>query len=270
MSTDMAFENDNIASLGYDLETIEEVDRVRPLLDACELQVYEGPFDGAEQTAYLVATTPAGGVAASVGWVLYPEGEATIHSLAVAPSSRGRGIGASLLASTMLHLREDCAVESIYIGVAPALSGYFSRLGFIDIDGEELSAPIADHPSFVEGTGDPMVRRYGVERHGLDQCAFCLIHNTTEDATLPVGSVFWFRQSGPVLEAQYRGGSVSRGHLVGAMEAQNLKFLWQCCTDDGELMRGDGQILLEPLDDGRREMREKLGADPGELLLREM
>lgn len=270
MSEVMDFENDNIASLGYNLEQIAEVDRVRPLLEVCDLEVYDGPFDGSEQSAYLVATTPAGGVAASVGWVLYPDHQATIHSLAVAPSSRGQGIGASLLASTMLHLREDCGVEALYIGVANALTSYFSRLGFIEADREELSGPIAEHPSFLDETGRPMVRRYGVERHGLDQCAFCLIHNTTEDATLPVGSVFWFRQSGPVLEAQYRGGPVSRGHIVGAMEAQNLKFLWQCCTDDGELMRGDGEILIEPLDDGRRELREKIGEDPGELLLREM
>lgn len=266
----MALKNDNIDSLGYELERTDDVEEVRALLDVCELEVYDEPFDGVEQAAYLIAKTPAGGVAASIGWALYPDAEAVMHSLAVAPSSRGIGIGASLVATTMLHLRDDRDVESIYIGVLDALSGYFQRFGFIGADRPSLSEPVGEHPAFLREGSEPMVRRYGIERHGLDQTAFCLIHNSTEDATLPAGSVFWFRQSGPVLEGQYRGGPVRRGQLLGAMEGENLRFLWQSCTDDGELTRGDGKILIDPLDDGRREMREKMGEDPGELLLREL
>ncbi len=266
----MELENDNIASLGYELDRTEDVDQVRPLLRVCELEVFDEPFEGAEQSLYLVARTPAGGVAASIGWGLYPGGEAVVHSLAVAPSSRGIGIGASLIATTMLYLREQCGVESVYMGVARPLAGYFRRFGFIEADRESLSQQVSNHPSFARGAGRTLVRRYGVERHGLDQTSFCLIHNTTDDATLPVGSVFWFRQSGPVLEGQYRGGPVRRGQLLGSMDGENLRFFWQSCSSDGELMRGEGHIMLDLLDDGRREMREKLGEDPGELLLREL
>lgn len=269
-SEPMELDNENIASLGYELQRTEDVDEIRPLLRACELEVFEGPFPEAEEAAYFVAKTPAGGVAASIGWGRYGRNEAVLHSLAVAPSSRGIGIGASLVASAMLHLRDDCEVESVFIGVVDALSEYFGRFGFVGLNGESLPEPIAAHPSFGSENIRPMVRRYGEERHGLDQTAFCLIHNSTKDATLPVGSVFWFRQSGPVLEGQYRGGPVRRGQLLGAMDGENLKFLWQSCTNDGELMRGDGKILVDLLDDGRREMREKLGEDPGELLLREL
>ncbi len=263
----MQIENANIASLGYRLETADDVDRVRPLLDACGLQVREGQFDDADEQTYLVAATPAGGVAAAVGWALYNGGASVIHSLSVAPSSRGGGLGASLLASTMLHLREEQGVENIYIGVHRRLASYFSRLGFVGA--EELPESLVDHPIFEGEFTQAMARRYGVERHGLDQSAFCLIHNTTDDATLPVGSVFWFRQSSAVLEAQYRGGRVGRGQLLGAMEGGTLRFLWQACTTKGELMRGDGEIHISTLDDGRRELRETLGEDPGELLLRE-
>ncbi len=265
----MHTENENISSLGYDLEIVDDVERVRPLLDACDLDAFDQELSEAEESKYLVATTPAGGVAASAGWVRYPEGDAIIHSLAVAPSSRGGGLGASMLASMMLQLREKGEVDAIHIGVDRRLVGYFSRLGFVDNDEESLPKPVAEHPLFADSSVRPMVRRYGVERHGLDQSAFCLIHNTTEDATLPVGSVFWFRQSGAVLEAHYRGGPVARGHLLGATEEGALKFVWQSCTRDGQLMRGEGEILINPLDDGRREMRETLGEDPGELLLRE-
>ena len=262
-------DNDNLSSLGYELERTDDGERVRRLLDVCGLAVIDDDVPEAEEATYLVAVTPAGGVAAAVGWARYAEDNAVAHSLAVAPSSRGIGIGASLLASTMLYLREECDVESIYIDVPDALSGYFRKFGFIDVD-DELPSTIAEHPSFGDGGETRLVRQYGVERHGLDQCAFCLMHNTTEDATLPVGSVFWLRQSGPVLEAQYRGGPVRRGQLLGAMDGEALRFLWQSCTGDGDLMRGDGEIIIEPLADGRREMRETLGEDPGELLLREL
>lgn len=266
----MRFHNGNIAALGYRLERIGAVDRVRPLLDVCGLEPCENTNDNAQETAYLVATTPAGGVAASVGWAMYETGDAVIHSLAVAPSSRGMGLGASLLASVTLYLREQRSTRAIYIGVARPLTGYFGRLGYLEADTEELPKIVEEHPSVAHGADTPMVRRYGVERHGLDKSAFCLIHNTTEGALLPVGSVFWFRQSGQVLEAKYRGGPVARGHLLGAMEGEKLRFFWQSCTAEGELTRGDGEIVIDLLNDGRREMREKLGADPGELLLREI
>ena len=259
--------NDNIASLGYELETVADVERVRPLLVVCGLQVFEGEFEDADEAAYLVATTPAGGVAASVGWAIYGGEVAVIHSLAVAPSSRGGGLGASLLATTMLHLREDRAMESVYVGIHRRLKGYFSRLGYLSA--EQAPEGMEEHPIFEGDSVIAMVRRYGEQRHGLDKSAFCLIHNTTKGATLPTGSVFWFRQSSVVLEAHYRGGSVARGHLLGAMEGGELRFVWQACTNDGELMRGEGEIMLKPLPDGRREMREQLGEDPGELLLRE-
>lgn len=260
-------ENRNIASMGYRLESSGEGRRLEALLKVCGLAAPDDQF--ADETTYLMATTAAGGVAASVGWTIMGARRAVIHSLAVAPSSRGIGIGASLLATAMRHLREVAEVEAIYLS-GQGISGYFKRLGFVEVDDGELPSAVATHPTFDGGSSQAMVRRYGGERRGLDRCAFCLIHNTTRDATLPEGSVFWFRQSGAVLEAQYRGGTVRRGHLLGAMDGQSLRFCWQACTDDGQLLHGDGEILVELLDDGRRELREKLGDNPGELLLREL
>jgi N-acetylglutamate synthase-like GNAT family acetyltransferase len=258
--------NDSIASLGYRLELTEDTRRVEAILRACSLS---SPDLHPPDTTYLLSCTRAGGVAAAVGWSHLDSGHAILHSLAVAPTSRGSGIGASQLASAMLHLRDDLDVKGVYIRAEGAV-GFFSGFGFEEIERQDLPEPVATHPIFQEGTGQLMARRYGTRRPGLDQSAFCLIHNTTADATLPVGSVFWFRQAGPALEAQFRGGPVIRGHLLGARDESKLRFSWQSCTNDGRLLRGEGEIQVSVLPDGRRELRERLGKDPGELLLREL
>jgi hypothetical protein len=61
------------------------------------------------------------------------------------------------------------------------------------------------------------------------------------------------------------------GHIIGSVKGQTLDFLWHQVLDSGELDQGTGRIFVSELDDGRRELREKLGgSDPGELLLREV
>lgn len=266
--------NEHIESLGYRLEYASAQEDVYPLLKACDLEPI-GAIDEEiwDATHYLVARTLAGGIAACVGWNA-AGAWALVHSLAVAPSSRGSGIGASILATAMGILREEEDVDSVFLNSGSA-GRFFSSFGFMREERGLLPVEVVAHPAFgdLQSGGDAMVRRYGVPRLGLDHCAFRLIHNTTRQATLPPGSVFLFTQSGAVLESSYRGGPVVRGHLMCAMNGQELRFLWHQYTQDGQLMQGDGQIFVSPLADGRRELREKVSEgddDPGELLMREV
>jgi amino-acid N-acetyltransferase len=266
--------NEHIESLGYRLERVSDAGDVRPLLAACGLAPV-GEIDEAiwDATEYLVARTLAGGVAACIGWNM-AGAWSVLHSLAVAPSSRGSGIGASILASAMAIVRDEGGADEVYLSTDSA-GRFFSNFGFAREPRGGLPTEVEAHPAFHDRptSSEAMVRRYGAPRLGLDHCAFRLIHNTTLDATLPPGSVFLFTQSGSVLESSYRGGPVVRGHLIGAMNGPELRFLWHQYTQDGRLMNGEGQIFVKPLEDGRRELREKLGHeedDPGELLLREV
>ncbi len=260
--------NKNIESLGYQLSDDGKPQAIARLLDACGLAKVEA--DGrAESNRCLVAETPAGGLAAMVAWSLYGDGRAVIHSLSVAPSSRGIGIGASMVASAMIALREDAGVEAIYVGVHRGLKRYFGRLGFEAVpEGGALPPTVAENPTIVGPETVVMSRDYGATRRGLDQCAFILRCNSTAGATLPTGSVFWFRQRDEVVEAQYRGGRVRRGHMLGALDSDSIRFSWHACDDRGGLQRGQGRINVEVLEDGRRELREVM--DVGELILREI
>ena len=264
--------NEHLSALGFRLEYPESTDGVHRLLKACSLKPTREPESQAwEPSQYLVATTRAGGIAACIGWNRDSE-SIVLHSLAVAPSSRRNRIGASLFATAVGDLMDSQPVDEIYL-ITESAREFFSSFGFESIDRSDIPDKAEQHPSFRAAEADAtcMVRRYHpMTQRGLDQCAFRLIHNTTEEEATPPGSVFFFQQSGSISEADYRGEPVERGHLIGAIDGQHLQFLWHQYLADGELMQGDGNIYVDELDDGRRELREKLGDDPGELLLREI
>ncbi len=268
--------NEHITSLGYRLEHTEAVDQVTALLEACRLSPIESPGPEWEPTRYIVACTLAGGTAACIGWNRRDDA-VVLHSLGVAPTSRGSGIGAGLLASAMGHIMDTQSVPETWL-ITDALGArrMFTSAGFVPAERSDVPSAIADHPTFRNTRGEharPMVRRYQTTRRGLDNCAFRLILNETDEATLPLGSVFFFRQTGEVIEASYRGGPVRRGHLIGAISGDELNFCWHHYVDDGRLQNGDGRIFVEMLEDGRRELRENLDLDSGdknELLLREV
>lgn len=264
--------NEHLSALGFRLEYPQSTDGVHRLLEACDLEPLPEP-DGDEwgPSGYLVAATRAGGMAACIGWNRNDD-TVVLHSLAVAPSSRRHRVGASLFATAIGDIMDSSPVDEMYLSTDVARQ-FFSSFGFEAIDRSDIPEAVQHHPDFERASADAtsMVRRYySVTQRGLDQCAFRLIHNTTEEEATPPGSIFFFQQSGSIIEADYRGDPVERGHLIGAINGQRLAFLWHQYVGDGELMQGDGQMYVDELDDGRRELREKLGDDPGELLLREV
>lgn len=264
--------SDHITSLGYRLERTVDPKIVAPLLKACALEpVTTESSAGWQPHEYLLACTRAGGIAACVGWTRGPR-QVIIHSLAVAQPSRGSGIGGGLLAAVMGELMEQKPVESMWLNTdSGSARRLFSSFGFQTIEADDTPDIVREHPLFK--TAGPyartMARRYNTGHRGLDNYAFRLIQNDTPEATLPHGSVFFFRQFASVIEGSYRGGTVVRGHLLGYIHEQALKFCWHHFTDAGRLMSGDGNIIMDQLPDGRRELREVFEGS-GELLLREV
>jgi N-acetylglutamate synthase-like GNAT family acetyltransferase len=266
--------DDHITSLGYDVTITSDVELARTLIEAVGLEVVEENGKGWPESSYLVATTRAGGSAATVGWSLRDD-MAVLHSLVVAPAMRGSGLGAGALAAAVSHIMDTSPVTSIGLATeSHRAKALFRTLGFTSCDPSELPAEMLDHPS-IERLGSSrmtMMRDYSKPKRGLDQTAFCLILNDTPDATLPLGSVFFFSQTGQVIEARYRGGTVVRGHLLGSIQGQDLNFVWHQYLTTDDFQTGKGHIELDVLPDGRRELREMLGGTNHDqsLLLREV
>jgi N-acetylglutamate synthase-like GNAT family acetyltransferase len=263
--------NEHLSALGFRVEHADTREGVDRLLEACDMEPLSDPEDDWEDSQYLVATTRAGGIAACIGWNRGQDA-IVLHSLAVAPSSRRNRVGASLFATAIGDVMDAEPVSNLHL-VTDVARGFFASFGFEKLPREEVPDPVRRHPIYeqVSEEATRMIRRYDpATQRGLDQYAFRLVHNTTEEEATPPGSVFFFQQSGPLIEANYRGEPVERGHLIGAIDGTRLEFLWHQYAADGELMQGDGQMYVDELPDGRRELREKLGDDPGELLLREV
>ncbi len=269
----MTYRNEHLANLGFQLVERDTCHEIEPLLRTCNLDPLGGvDVDAWRDSRYLAATTQAGGNAACIGWNRDDRDEdlAVLHSLAVAPSSRRSGIGASLVASALGHLMDADPVRDVYL-ITDVARAFFSRFGFNAVDRADRPDAIEAHPLFEEAHPDAtsLMRPYRPAKRGLDQCAFRLIRNTTSDEQLPVGSVFFFEQSGSMIEARYQGHPVERGHLLARIDDRDFRFVWQQYAD-GELVRGEGEIDVDVRDDGRRELREKFGDDPGERMLREV
>lgn len=259
--------NAHIESLGFQIERGESAERVAPLLRLSQLDALE---EEGGQTSYLMAATAAGGIAACAGWTKLGE-YAVMHSLAVAPTSRGSGVGGALCAMAMGALMDEGAVEAVYLATSTARR-FFQSFGF-EMTEEELPEAAASHAAIRLARPDTsfMVRRYRADSpRGLDQRAFRLLHNTTSDATLPMGSVMLFRQRDAMLEAQYRGGPVLRGQLLGHVEQDRVSYVWQGFLQSQALLQGAGELVISVMDDGRRELRELDEAGQLALWMREV
>lgn len=268
-------QSDHITSLGYRLER-SMAPQLGPLLKACGMEPLHETTDAWSRAQYLTAKTRAGGVAAAIGWNR-AEDFAVLHSLAVAPTSRGGGIGAGMLASAMAQLMEEEPVSAMFL-LAPGSSAQrlFESAGFTGEDHEDLPEVVTSHPSFETPTdqGRPMIRSYERRRRSLDNSAFRLVVNNTPEAMLPKGSVFFFKQNGGVIQALYRGGPVKQGHIIGAIIEEELKFAWHSYIRDGDLQAGTGATRIEHLTDGRRQLTQSLSQpddeEEHELVLQEL
>ncbi len=258
--------NEHINALGYKVAFADE-GVVRPLLETVGLE----PLPQVDGTDYIAATTAAGGIAACAGWTTLEQGPVVLHSLAVAPPSRGSGVGASLLATVMAYAMDRGGVPSIYLTTRRARR-FFEGFGFHVLDEEDIPAHVGDHPTFQsrEQGRVPMVRAYQNVPRGLDRSAFQIVENQAEDAVMPPGSLIFMHQRGAMLEAHYRGGPVSHGHILGKLDGNQLSYFWHAFSKEEALMQGQGAMTISSLDDGRRELTE-LGADGTiELVMREI
>lgn len=80
--------------------------------------------------------------------------------------------------------------------------------------------------------------------------------SNTGDGDVGAATVFRYHEDGGVVWADYAGGAVRRGHLVGTRDGDALDFRYVHLAGDGTTASGHCTSRLEALDDGRVRLHE--------------
>lgn len=85
----------------------------------------------------------------------------------------------------------------------------------------------------------------------LDGRVFVPVHNTV-GGTVSDATRFTFKQSGPAISAEYKGGDVIAGHILGSFTKEDTaKLIYHCRTKGGELKSGEASAHFSVNDAGR-------------------
>ncbi len=85
----------------------------------------------------------------------------------------------------------------------------------------------------------------------LDDKIFVPVENT-DNGTVSGQTRFHFWQKGKVFFADYVGGDVSEGHIIGKLTGDfSGEMLYHCLTKDGRLKAGQASAVFSEMEDGR-------------------
>lgn len=81
--------------------------------------------------------------------------------------------------------------------------------------------------------------------------------SNTENGETSSETVFHYKQVGNVLNAEYSGGKIKYGHLIGLVDDNgNIEMRYHQVNEDGELMTGMCFSKPERLPDGKIRLHE--------------
>jgi hypothetical protein len=89
----------------------------------------------------------------------------------------------------------------------------------------------------------------------LEGRRFAVVDNASGE--VDAATVFTYHEEGDVIWAQYAGGGVRVGFLVGTREADQLDFRYTQLNPAGETSTGHCLTRIEQLHDGRLRLNEK-------------
>ncbi len=90
-----------------------------------------------------------------------------------------------------------------------------------------------------------------------------LLHNktfrtlaNTDNGEVSGETLFHYHQEGELVWAEYQGGQILHGHLVGKIVDDHLEFVYHHLNRQGELMTGQCKSYPEWTEEGKMRLRE--------------
>ena len=81
--------------------------------------------------------------------------------------------------------------------------------------------------------------------------------SNSENGETSNDTVFHYKQTGNILTAEYSGGRIIKGHLIGLVDSQgNIEMRYHQVNDNGALMTGICRSVPERLPNGKIRLHE--------------
>jgi hypothetical protein len=94
-------------------------------------------------------------------------------------------------------------------------------------------------------------------KYNLDGKKFKSISNT-ENGEVSAETIFHYHQNNEIITADYSGGSIRKGHLIGKqLMSGQLEFVYHHINDNGELMVGKCSSTPEISENNKIKLIEK-------------
>ena len=92
--------------------------------------------------------------------------------------------------------------------------------------------------------------------YSLDGKTFKALSNS-ENGEVDAGTVFTYHQQGRTVWAEYSGGQILRGSILGKFIGEELHMNYHHLSQDGELKAGTCRSTISQLADGRLQISER-------------
>jgi hypothetical protein len=89
----------------------------------------------------------------------------------------------------------------------------------------------------------------------LDKIKMTVVH-TAENGVVNKDTLFYFSQEGNVVQAEYAGGKIRKGFLIGQIAANVLKFSYCQLQKDGVLDNGVSSCEISVCETGKIRLTE--------------
>jgi hypothetical protein len=93
-----------------------------------------------------------------------------------------------------------------------------------------------------------------METFDLNNKTFVLLQNS-ENGEVNADTIFKYNQEGNLVTADYYGGTIRYGKIIGDLQGDRMDMLYQCITTDNELKAGKALAHLSLTDDGKIKMK---------------
>ncbi|MCL2220572.1 MAG: GNAT family N-acetyltransferase [Chitinispirillia bacterium] len=170
----------------------------------------------------------------------------------ILPEYQGRGYGRILLAE--LEKRVDYGkYDMLTLDASLGAVDFYRKSGFVYKDYKTISLPDGGYLCYVE-----MIKHINENyRINYDNRVFINVENT-DNGEVDGETRFYYHQQKNIAWAEYYGGAVRRGFLVGMVEPNGeLAFNYQHINTNNEARTGRCRSVPKILDDGRIELLEK-------------